>query len=42
MLTKSHPEEAKVLIELAQSDVDHKWKSYVDLAADWDNAFKKN
>jgi pyruvate-ferredoxin/flavodoxin oxidoreductase len=42
MLTKSHPEEAKVLMELAQHDVDVRWKNYLDLAADYEKAFSKN
>jgi len=42
MLTKSHPEDAKVLIELAQKDVDSRWKQYTDLNADYENIFKKN
>jgi hypothetical protein len=32
MLTKTHPEEAKKLIELAQEDVNEKWDYYAGLA----------
>jgi pyruvate-ferredoxin/flavodoxin oxidoreductase len=35
MLTKSHPEDAKKLIELAQEDVNTRWKMYENLAADY-------
>lgn len=41
MLTKSHPAESKILMELAQKDVDARWKQYVDLNADYDKIFKK-
>ena len=41
MLTKSHPEEAKRLMKLAQEDVDKRWKMYEDLAADYKKAFVK-
>jgi pyruvate-ferredoxin/flavodoxin oxidoreductase len=41
MLTKSHPEEAKVLMELAQKDVDSKWKLYSDLNDDYEKMFIK-
>jgi pyruvate-ferredoxin/flavodoxin oxidoreductase len=41
MLTKSHPEEAKVLIKLAQDDVTKRWKMYEDLNTDFENAFHK-
>jgi hypothetical protein len=32
MLTKTHPEHAKKLIELAQEDVNEKWDFYSGLA----------
>ena len=32
MLTKSHPERAAKLLELAQSDVDKRWEQYSQLA----------
>jgi pyruvate-ferredoxin/flavodoxin oxidoreductase len=35
MLTKSHPDDAKKLIELAQEDVNSRWKMYEQLAADY-------
>ena len=35
MLTKSHPDDAKKLIELAQQDVNNRWKMYENLAADY-------
>jgi hypothetical protein len=41
MLTKSHPEEAKILMEQAQNDVDARWKQYTDLNADYEKMFKK-
>lgn len=41
MLTKSHPVEAKELMALAQDDVTKRWKMYVDMNADYENAFKK-
>jgi pyruvate-ferredoxin/flavodoxin oxidoreductase len=41
MLTKSHPAESKILMELAQKDVDSRWKQYVDLNADYEKLFKK-
>jgi pyruvate-ferredoxin/flavodoxin oxidoreductase len=41
MLTKSHPDEAKILMELAQQDVNKRWKMYEDLSADYEKAFKK-
>lgn len=41
MLTKSHPKEAKLLMELAQNDVNKRWKMYEDLNSDFQNAFKK-
>jgi pyruvate-ferredoxin/flavodoxin oxidoreductase len=41
MLTKSHPAESKILMELAQKDVDARWKQYVDMNADYDKMFKK-
>ncbi|MBI5470933.1 MAG: pyruvate:ferredoxin (flavodoxin) oxidoreductase [Ignavibacteriae bacterium] len=34
MLTKSHPEEAKQLMKLAQEDVDARWKALQELASD--------
>ena len=34
MLTKSHPEEAKRLLELAQKDVEERWKALEELAAE--------
>ena len=34
MLTKSHPEEAKRLMKLAQEDVDARWKALEELASD--------
>jgi pyruvate-ferredoxin/flavodoxin oxidoreductase len=34
MLTKSHPEEAKHLLELAQKDVEERWKVLEELAAE--------
>ncbi|HJY63313.1 MAG TPA: pyruvate:ferredoxin (flavodoxin) oxidoreductase, partial [Ignavibacteria bacterium] len=40
MLTKSHPEEAKILMNLAQNDVDSRWKQYTDLNADYEKMFK--
>jgi len=41
MLTKSHPEEAKHLMALAQEDVTKRWKMYEDLSADYQKAFVK-
>lgn len=41
MLTKSHPEEAKALIDLAQDDVTKRWKMYEDLSADYQKAIVK-
>jgi pyruvate-ferredoxin/flavodoxin oxidoreductase len=41
MLTKSHPEEAKLLMGLAQEDVNKRWKMYEDLSADYQKAFVK-
>ena len=41
MLTKSHPAESKILMELAQKDVDSRWKQYVDINADYDKMFRK-
>jgi pyruvate-ferredoxin/flavodoxin oxidoreductase len=34
MLTKTHPEIAKKLLEEAQNDVTEKWKMYERLASD--------
>jgi pyruvate-ferredoxin/flavodoxin oxidoreductase len=42
MLTKSHPEEAKQLMRLAQEDVNKRWKMYEQLAQDYEKAFAKN
>jgi pyruvate-ferredoxin/flavodoxin oxidoreductase len=36
MLTKSHPEEAKYLMELAQEDVNMRWKQYEQMANEYD------
>jgi pyruvate-ferredoxin/flavodoxin oxidoreductase len=41
MLTKSHPDNAKKLIELAQQDVDRRWQMYEDLAEDYEGAIQK-
>ncbi len=41
MLTKSHPEEAKHLMGLAQEDVTKRWKMYEDLSADYQKTFVK-
>lgn len=41
MLTKSHPEEAKVLMQQAQDDVTKRWKLYEDLNTDFENAYHK-
>jgi len=41
MLTKSHPEEAKILMQQAQEDVNKRWKMYEDLSADYKKAFVK-
>jgi pyruvate-ferredoxin/flavodoxin oxidoreductase len=37
MLTKSHPDDAKKLIELAQEDVNLRWKIYEELAKSHNN-----
>lgn len=42
MLTKSHPEEAKILMVEAQNDVSKRWKMYEDLSADYENTIVKN
>lgn len=42
MLTKSHPEQAKILMVQAQDDVTKRWKMYEDLTADYQKAFVKN
>ena len=36
MLTKSHPDDAKKLIELAQEDVNRRWEIYSNLASDYE------
>jgi len=36
MLTKSHPDDAKKLIELAQEDVNRRWEIYSNLANDYE------
>jgi pyruvate-ferredoxin/flavodoxin oxidoreductase len=36
MLTKSHPDDAKKLIELAQEDVNKRWEIYSNLARDYE------
>jgi pyruvate-ferredoxin/flavodoxin oxidoreductase len=36
MLTKSHPDDAKKLIELAQEDVNRRWEIYSNLARDYE------
>ncbi len=41
MLKKSHPAEAKELMELAQGDVTKRWKMYEDMNADYEKAFQK-
>jgi pyruvate-ferredoxin/flavodoxin oxidoreductase len=41
MLTKSHPDEAKVLIEQAQKDVDARWKMYAELDHEYAGMFQK-
>ncbi|MEO8167638.1 MAG: pyruvate:ferredoxin (flavodoxin) oxidoreductase, partial [bacterium] len=41
MLTKSHPEEAKRLMKLAQEDVDARWKALEELASDGNAAIAK-
>jgi pyruvate-ferredoxin/flavodoxin oxidoreductase len=41
MLTKSHPQEAKELIKLAQQDVDARWKALEELAAEGNGAITK-
>ncbi|MEO8512520.1 MAG: pyruvate:ferredoxin (flavodoxin) oxidoreductase [Ignavibacteria bacterium] len=41
MLTKSHPEVAKLLMSQAQDDVTKRWKMYEDLSADYQKAFVK-
>lgn len=41
MLTKSHPEQAKLLMVEAQEDVNKRWKMYEDLTADYQKAFVK-
>ncbi len=41
MLTKSHPQEAKILMQQAQDDVNKRWKMYEDLSADYQKAFVK-
>ncbi|MBE2219294.1 MAG: pyruvate:ferredoxin (flavodoxin) oxidoreductase [Ignavibacteria bacterium] len=41
MLTKSHPETAKILMGQAQEDVNKRWKMYEDLSADYQKAFVK-
>ena len=41
MLTKSHPEQAKILMTEAQEDVRKRWKMYEDLTADYEKAFVK-
>ncbi|NOS85795.1 MAG: pyruvate:ferredoxin (flavodoxin) oxidoreductase [Ignavibacteria bacterium] len=41
MLTKSHPEQAKILMGQAQEDVNKRWKMYEDLTADYQKAFVK-
>jgi pyruvate-ferredoxin/flavodoxin oxidoreductase len=35
MLSYSHPDEAEQLLELAQQDVNHRWRVYQDLARRW-------
>ncbi len=42
MLTKSHPEEAKLLMAEAQNDVTKRWKMYEDLSADYEKTIVKN
>ncbi|MFI5144873.1 MAG: pyruvate:ferredoxin (flavodoxin) oxidoreductase, partial [Ignavibacteria bacterium] len=39
MLTKSQPEEAEILIKLAQEDVDKRWKIYDELSKEYEKAF---
>jgi len=41
MLTKSHPETAKILMGQAQEDVNKRWKMYEDLSADYQKAIVK-
>lgn len=41
MLTKSHPEQAKILMNEAQNDVTKRWKMYEDLEADNKKEFVK-
>lgn len=42
MLTKSHPEDAVKLMELAQKDVNDRWKIYEQLASDHDTSKNGN
>ena len=39
MLTKSQPEEAEILIKLAQEDVDKRWKIYDEMAKEFEKAY---
>lgn len=41
MLTKSHPDEAKRLMKLAQQDVNDRWKALEESAADGNGAAAK-
>ncbi len=41
MLTKSHPEQAKILMKEAQNDVTKRWKMYEDMDADYQKPFLK-